>query len=330
MNKIRLTLLPLFFSLCLTKTIDATADNILIIESYHAEFQWDTEYKKGIVDNVLGKHDFSYFQLDTKRLPEKEHANRVELAWQKYLAESPNIVVLGDDNALKYLGPRLKNTATPVVYLGINNNPRNYKLYQEKNITGVLERPLLKRSILYLNKLFDEVNKVLVLFDASTTSSAAVDMEFKKSNVLKLGEISVEIDQIAQYSLWQKKVQSASINNVDFIIVGIYEAMRDEQGNHVSAKQVIEWTSMHSEVPVFGFWDFSIGEGKAIGGLVIEGYQQGYAAAQIINRIVAGEVVEKIRPQVAKKGRYIFSKAELIKHQLTIPQEIKRTITWVK
>ncbi len=79
--------------------------------------------------------------------------------------------------------------------------------------------------------------------------------------------------------------------------------MRDEQGQHISAKQVIEWTSMHSEVPVFGFWDFSIGEGKAI---------------------------EKIRPQVAKKGRYILSKAEMTKHQLTIPQEIKRTITWVK
>ncbi len=106
--------------------------------------------------------------------------------------------------------------------------------------------------------------------------------------------------------------------------------MRDEQGQHISAKQVIEWTSMHSEVPVFGFWDFSIGEGKAIGGLVIEGYQQGYAAAQIINRIVAGEAIEKIRPQVAKKGKYIFSKAEMAKHQLTIPQEIKRTITWVK
>ncbi len=220
MNKVRLILLFLYLFLCLMKV--SNADNILIIESYHAEFQWDTEYKKGIVDNVLGKHDFSYFQLDTKRLPENEHANRVELAWQKYLTESPDIVVLGDGNALEYLGPRLKNTATPVVYLVINNNPRNYGLYSASNITGVLERPLLKRSIIYISKLFTKVNKELVLFDASTTSDAAVDIEFKTSNVLKLGNISVEIDQVSQYSLWQKKVKTALKNDVDYIIVGTY------------------------------------------------------------------------------------------------------------
>lgn len=330
MNKIKLIQLFLYLFFCLTKVSDANAAKILIIESYHADYAWDIEYKKGILENVSGEHTFSYFQMDTKRLPENKHTSRAELAWQEYLAIEPDIVVLGDDNALKYLGLKLKHTTTPVVYLGINNNPRNYGLYRASNITGVLERPLLKRSILYIRKFFDDVNKVLLLFDSSPTSDAAVDLEFKTSNVLKLSNISVEIDQVAQYSLWQKKVKMASKNSVDFIIVGTYETMRDEQGKHVSAKQVIEWTSLHSEVPVFGFWSFSIGEGKAIGGLVLEGYQQGYTAAQIINRIVAGEAVANIRPQVAKKGRYIFSKTELERHQLTIPQEIKKTITWVR
>lgn len=330
MNKVQWVIGTIFLLFISMMPADTFAKNILIIESYHADFEWDIEYKKGLLDNVSGKHNFSFFQMDTKRLPENKHAYRVELAWQKYLAIKPDVVVLGDDNALKYLGPKLKHTATPVVYLGINNNPRNYELYSASNITGVLERPLLKRSIIYISKLFSEVNKVLVLFDSSATSSAAVSIEFKTSNVLKLGNISVEIDQVAQYSLWQKKVKRASKNNIDFIIVGTYETMRDDQGKHVDAKQVIEWTSMHSEVPVFGFWDFSIGEGKAIGGLVLEGYQQGYTAARIINRINAGEAVSNIRPQVAKKGRCIFSKTELEKHQLTIPQEIKKTITWVR
>ena len=170
---------------------------------------------------------------------------------------------------------------------------------------------------------------MLVLFDASPSSHAAVNMEFQSSNIMRLGNISVEVDQIAQYSLWKNKVRSAEKNNMDFIIVGLYQAMRDNKGNHVSAQQVIEWTNKHSAVPVFGFWEFSIGKNKAIGGLVIEGYQQGYTAALIINRILSGEDVASIRPQVAKKGRYVFSKAEFAKHLLVIPNNMKKTITWV-
>jgi len=42
MNKVRLMLLFLYLFLCLMKVSNAA--KILIIESYHAEFQWDIEY----------------------------------------------------------------------------------------------------------------------------------------------------------------------------------------------------------------------------------------------------------------------------------------------
>jgi len=329
MNKVQLAL----WSICLffiAMMSTANAVNILIIESYHADFQWDIEYKKGIIDNLIGEYHFSYFQMDTKRLPQDKHVQMAERAWQKYLALKPDIVVLGDDNALRYLGPRFKNTLTPVIYLGINNNPRNYEIYRAGNITGVLERPLLKRSILYLNKLVKNVDKVLVLFDGSPSSIAAVGMEFKSDNLMMLGQILVKVDMIPQYSQWQEKVLSAKANDIDFIVVGLYQSMKDGKGSHINAEQVIKWTSAHSAVPVFGFWDFSIGENKAIGGLVIEGYQQGYTAAQMIKQIVAGENIEVIRPRVAQKGRYIFSKVEVGKHQLSIPANMMGTITWVK
>lgn len=330
MSKFRLVVLSIIFLFSLMALSVVNAVEILIIESYHADFRWDIEYKKGITDNLTDEYHFSYFQMDTKRLPVDKHMGMAERAWQKYLTLKPDVVVLADDNALRYLGPRFKNTTTPVVYLGINNNPRNYDLYHAANITGVLERPLLKRSILFLNKLVKNVGKVLVLFDDSPSSAAAVSMEFKKGNVMMLGHISVEVGIISQYSLWQNKVLTAKANGIGFIIVGLYQAMRDGKGNHINAKQVIEWTSANSEVPVFGFWDFSIGENEAIGGLVIEGYQQGYSAAQIIKQIIAGEDVKTIRPQVAKKGSYMFSRVELEKHQLIIPANMIDAITWVE
>ncbi len=330
MNSLQLPLRAIYLLFISMMPPKVNAAYILIIESYHADYHWDMEYKKGITDNLSSEHHFSFFQMDTKRLPIGEHMAMVERAWQKYLALKPDIVVLADDNALRYLGPRFKNTSTPVVYLGINNNPRNYELYKAANFTGVLERPLLKRSILYLNKLVGNVDKVLVLFDNSPSSVAAVGMEFKKANVIKLGEILVEVGLVSQYSEWQQKVLSAKVNEIDFIVVGLYQTLRDGNGNHINAEQVIEWTSTNSDVPVFGFWGYSIGENKAIGGLVIEGYEQGYTAAQIIKQIVAGEGVDKIRPKVAKKGSYIFSQAEVEKHKIMIPANMMSAITWVK
>ncbi|WP_341219637.1 ABC transporter substrate binding protein [uncultured Pseudoalteromonas sp.] len=321
-------LLVLIFNVIINSQVSAA--NILIIESYHETYSWDVEYKKGITENIKGEHQFDYFQMDTKRLAKNKHMEMVEGAWQKYLEIKPDIVVLGDDNALKYLGPRFKNTSTPVVYLGINNSPRNYELYGATNITGVLERPLLKRSILYLNKLIEEVQNVLILFDASPTSIAAIDMEFDKANVMKLGQVTAELDMVSEYSLWQKKVLSAEYSKKDYIIVGLYHTLRDQEGNHVEADKILKWTSENSPVPVFGFWDFSIGENKAIGGLVLEGYQQGYTAAQIINQLLAGDSVDSIRPKVAEKGRYLFSRQEIEKHQITIPTNLLDTITWLQ
>lgn len=330
MNKYQLAISAIFFLIIsMTVTVVKAAD-ILIIESYHADFYWDIEYKKGITDNLNNDYNFSYFQMDTKRLPVAKHLEMAERAWQKYLALKPDIVVLADDNALKYLGSRFKNTSTPVVYLGINNNPRNYDIYHVANITGVLERPLLKRSILYLNKLVGNVDKVLVLFDDSPSSLAAMGMEFKSDNEIKLRHVSVEVARVSQYSHWQKRVLSAKANEIDFIVVGLYQSVRDENGKHINADQVIEWTSANSNIPVFGFWDFSIGENKAIGGLVIEGYEQGYTAAKIIKQIIAGENIGKIRPEVAKKGSYIFSREEVKKHKLIIPANMMGAITWVK
>ena len=188
------------FSL-MTVSIVKVAD-ILIIESYHADFYWDKEYKKGISDNLISDYRLSYFQMDTKRLPTDKHLEMAESAWQKYL-------VLKPDEVEAYVGG---------------------------------------------------------------------------------GQHVFSILEVA------KKVLTDKANEIDFIVVGLYQTIVDEKGNHISAEQVNEWTSANSDIPAFGFWDFSIGKNKAIGGLVIKGYEQGYTAAKIIKRIVAGESVAAIRP----------------------------------
>ena len=89
---------------------------ILVIESYHSEFAWDQSYISGL--QSIFKEDFRllYFQMNTKRLPVNLHQQQADHAWQYFQQSQADLVVLGDDNALKYLGPRFTETDVPVVF----------------------------------------------------------------------------------------------------------------------------------------------------------------------------------------------------------------------
>ena len=142
-----LLLIQVFFS---TQSF-ADKKDILIIESYHSGYQWSRDYVNTI-SNSLSEFTVQHFQMDTKRLPATMYPARAEKAWKVIQAIDPLLIFLGDDNALQYLSHRLSTTNYPVVYLGINSNPRNSGVYKYKNITGILERPLLKRSLITAKK----------------------------------------------------------------------------------------------------------------------------------------------------------------------------------
>jgi len=317
------------FMICGLICCHAQPAHILVIESYHAQYPWDMGYKKALQEHIAGEHQFSFFEMDTKRVTRAQYLYRAELAWTHYQDLKPDIVVLGDDNALKYLGGRLAQTLTPVVYLGINNNPRNYGIANADNITGVLERPLIKRSIMTAAAIAKDMKRVLILFDSGNTAQIALANEFANQKTSTVSNIQVETKLIGNYALWKNQVLSAKSKDFDAIIIGLYHTLRDEKDQHIAAEQVLSWTSKNTSLPLFGLWDFAIGQNKACGGLVLQSYQQGAAAANIINRILQGESPQQIRPTTATNGTYLFSRSEIERFRLLVPEQIALSAKWI-
>ena len=88
--------------------------------------------------------------MDTKRLPTTPiFRNGSTKPFYTIKNSKPDVVVLGDDNALKFMLPKLYNEPISIVFLGINSNPRKLLArYQgQAQITGILEQPLLIKSI---------------------------------------------------------------------------------------------------------------------------------------------------------------------------------------
>ena len=334
MKKIHWIIPTLIIILSYTLPISAQEEKILIIESYHHTYPWDASYKKGL-EKILGKrYDLVTFEMDTKRIPKSEYETQADLAFDTYKQLNPELIILGDDNALKYVGPKFVNTKTPVVYLGINQNPRNYGMFGPENITGVLERPLMKRSIVYLSEIYtSDLKKVLIMFDNGTTSHSSVEQVFRGRHSITIAGIQADLKQIRHLQEWQQTVLNAKDEGYDAIIVGLYQTIVDGNGDHVPSDTLIAWTSKNTPIPPFGFWDFTVGPKKTIGGLVLFGEVQGETAGKMaIEILTKGKIPYEIRPVVAKKGRLLFSTSQLERWQekISLPEKIKSEATFIE
>ncbi len=301
----------------------APSSTILLIESYSADFEWDAGYRAALQERLTPAWQLQSFELDTKRLPPARQAAMADQAWELYLKLKPALVILGDDAALSMLAPRLAASATPVVYLGINNNPRAYfDPARTHNITGVLERPLAKRNVALLRKILPTARRVLFLFDTSMTSAVIFHEIFQRTARQQIEGLEVDVKLIDGWRAWQDEILAVRGNGYDAIYLGSYQAVRDDGSAPPSAANMLRWSSAHAQVPLFGLWDFFVGADKAVGGLVLDGREQGMAAADIALRILGGAAPGSIYPVTAQRGRFVFSRTQLARHHITLPPEI--------
>ncbi|NYE61634.1 ABC-type uncharacterized transport system substrate-binding protein [Duganella sp. 1224] len=301
----------------------AQAPAILLIESYNADFEWDAGYRAALRERLEPAWRLVSFEMDTKRLPPERHAAMADQAWDTYLKLKPALVILGDDAALSLLHARLAATATPVVYLGINNNPRAYfDPGKVRNITGVLERPLVKRNVAELRKIVPAARRVLFLFDVSITSTVLFSEVFGGNQRQRIEGLEVDVKLLGGWRAWQAEILAARRNRYDAIYLGTYQAVRDDGTAPPPAMNILRWSSAHAQVPLFGLWDFFVGADKAVGGLVLDGRDQGMAAADIALRILGGATPGSIYPVTAQRGRFVFSRAQLARYRITLPPEI--------
>lgn len=295
--------------------------DIFVVESYHKDFSWDLSYKNGLNKILSSNYNLQYFQMDTKRLPSSKFQEMADMAWLRYKELDPTLVILCDDNALKFLGPKFKEEDIPVIFLGINNNPRNYDVMDSKNITGVLERPLFKRSIAMLNSMI-KMKRVLILFDTGTTAKAIKNEVYGVRNSTTFNGVDAEIKLVSNTEEWKKSVLNSKKDGYDAIIFGLYHTIVDRDGNYVEPDEIIEWSSTNTPIPPFAFWDFSVGNDKAIGGYVLFGEDQGIEAGKMALEILSSKEDITLIPRTGKKGRFLFSKKQLKRWNIDLPEII--------
>lgn len=302
---------------------------IFLVNSYHQTHPWVAAHNQAFRAALQSRVHIEIFDMDTKRLPKTEHNAQAACAMEKYNELQPDIVVLCDDNALRHLGRKIAAQGTPVVYLGINANPRDSLPGNDLPITGVLERPLLKRSILYLQQIQKKsLQRCLVLLDDSPTSRSIFQDIFYNTSKHDFSGVQTDILLCNDWDTWLNTASTASQQGYDLIITGLYHTLQNSQGAPIDSEKAISEIANRCSVPLFGIWDFNIGPGKAVGGLVLSSAPQGERAAQIVADILRGRDIHSILPTTTTRGELFFSRSGLRKWGLQLPPALRAKVSF--
>lgn len=299
----RLLILALLFvsPLCFSKTV-------VVIQSYHAEYKWDSDYIRAIQSTLGQKHEITFLELDTKRLPKPQWSHKVESIRKSVAELQPDIAILGDDNAFSLMAKHLVDNEIPVVFFGVNGTRVQHPALDHPLVTGILERPFFAQSIRHLRKVLQNRDRFLILMDDSITMRNAVNDYFGDARQAQLYGSHLDIVLTNDKDTWLSAVDNAH-TQYDAVIVGTHHTIRDAENNYVAPGELINQAYYRSQIPIFSFWDISIGKEQGVGGFTVSAYQEGLTAARLASLILNGVNPYRVPQIKSLSGHYVYSKS---------------------
>lgn len=257
---------------------------IFYINSYHAGYGSSDDIMVGI-NKVLESKEVemkTYFMDSKKKSTEKEIIESVKNVLVAIDEFEPDLLLVSDDNAMKYIiQPYFNNRSIPVVFCGVNWSAEQYKL--GKNITGMLEVLPIQKLLKEVISNYPESKNLAILSENSLSeqnNKQLLDTLFRN---LGVNPTYMLADNFAE---WKTMFDEAN-HNADIIYMPTNGAIKN--WDDVKAKKIIEESL---KIPVITCDDFMMP--YAVYGLTKVAEEQGEWAAKTALEILAGKKAEEI------------------------------------
>ena len=253
---------------------------IVYVNSYHRGHPSSDE----IMDAVIKEFKSDSFELfsyimDTKRNSAQKYIeNKSAQLYDSITAIGPDIVIVSDDNAVKYLiQPYFQGKDLPVVFCGVNWSDKEYNL-QEVMVTGMLEILPLAETLQTMLAFNPSIKKLLVLNENTTTSrkeKLLLDTLFTRVGVEATHEL------VSDFDSWKTHFKKGN-ELYDIIYISTNGAI-----NGWDRDEAINFVHQNIRVPVVTCEDFMMP--YAVLGRTKVAKEQGIWAAQTAKKILKGE-----------------------------------------
>lgn len=253
---------------------------IVYVNSYHRGHPSSDE----IMDAVIEEFPSDSFELvtyimDTKRNSSKDYIeNKAAQLYDSIVIFNPDIVIVSDDNAVKYLiQPYFIESEIPVVFCGVNWSDKEYNL-QTVKVTGMLEILPLAETLLTMKAYYPSMNKLLVLNENTTTSrkeKLLLDSLFNRVGVSATHELVDDFDS------WKTHFEEGN-NEYDIIYISTNGAIKGWDKD-----EAVEFVYQNISIPVITCEDFMMP--YAVVGKTKVAREQGIWAATTAKKILKGK-----------------------------------------
>lgn len=298
---------------------------VLIIHSYHRGDKWSDDIGAGIKNELkrsVTNIDIVYEYMDSQRYPEKKNTSfLIRYYAYKYVANPPDIIVVTDESALKFIMNYRDVTFPniPIVFCGIKYFNENL-LYGEHGITGVVEKVNIGKTIKLAQKLNPRTKKLLIVVDNSDTSIATIKVAISwlKTNPQQL---DVSFTPFSTMKRLKEKLSALPQNSAVLLV----NFTMDKNRQLFSSDESAEIISQHSPVPVYTLWDNYLSQG-ILGGHLIRAEAQGSQTARLILKVLNSDSSKEFPVLYHSATQYLFDYNQLKRHRINLsllpPQSI--------
>lgn len=267
-------------------------DEILLLFSYDALDNWSMSVLEGILATLPRHQGVQYHleYLDTRNDVSREYLMILEGSiLKKHGGNLPALIIAADDAAFSFardvreqLDPRI-----PLVFCGVNNAQAEMWDH-DPTVVGVEERIDIGATINGAVSLFPETRKLVVI--ASSEGVGAINLEIFHR---QYGDISPGLTIFELIDKDTGELSSLLPNLKEDTLVLRLDNVKNETGQPLGLADTMNFLSTTSPRPVLTCWDFDLGEG-ALGGMVVNGYQQGAVASELAAAILDGVPPEEL------------------------------------
>ena len=300
-----------------------TPKTILVLNSYHYGMQWVNNVVSGIYNEFDTTGDDAIIHteyLDSKNYSDDNYYNMLYNVYQyKYQQSPPDIIICSDDNALRFL-IKYRNslfTNIPIVFCGINNIDSYKNELENSNITGVVENFDINSTLMIAKKMQPTTKHVFVVNDFSITGQENVAVVKK---AIKNFNINLDFIFSKNSSINELVAEINSLPSDSIVLLMSFN--KDRLGEVFGYRRLSKKLSKETNIPIYGVWDFYVGNG-IVGGKCTDGFSQGNTAAKMARKILDGTPISDIPIVKESPNRYMFDYAQIQRFAID-PREIPK------
>ena len=288
------------------------AKKVLVLNSYHPGLAWTDRIMAGVreVFSTSGRPVQLYVEyLDAKRHSDPEYLFHImdDVLRYKLAHLSFDLVLVSDNDAFNFAIKHRDDlfAGIPIVFCGVNDfHPA--MLAGRHDITGVAERPSFRATIEEALRLHPDTRELIFIGRTLDTTGRIITRQLQALAPAFSSRAAVIFWNDLDVGALQQRLRRLQSGALVFLATVVSGAHGGVLSYEESARRLRKVAS----VPLYGFWDFDLGNG-IVGGKLVSAEQQGRLAAGLALRVLGGVDADRLAVVSSEANRYMFDHREL-------------------